>query len=312
MRGRGRLIAMLALLLALSGCRPLVTDGEKDISIYATTYPIYALADALMEGVPNARLHCLIQPQDGCMRSYQLSDWDIYLLANSADAVIAGGRGLESFESTLFSWGDKGPAVSAVLYNLELYEGQSAGETTSEDASHLEGPNPHLYMSVDGVEAMLEAVSGTLMALDPRYGELYADNEVRAEAALEGLRARMEGVKATCGGSRVILMNEALIYLALDCGLEVADWVDRESGVALYGSDLEDMLARLGKSNAKVVLIERQAPASLVEALRENGYSVALIDILSTHREGEGFDTYIHAQEDNADAVLRAFEEVAH
>lgn len=312
MRGRGRLIAMLALLLALSGCRPLVTDGEKDISIYATTYPIYALADALMEGVPNARLHCLIQPQDGCMRSYQLSDWDIYLLANSADAVIAGGRGLESFESTLFSWGDKGPAVSAVLYNLELYEGQSAGETTSEDASHLEGPNPHLYMSVDGVETMLEAVSGTLMALDPRYGELYADNEVRAEAALEGLRARMEGVKATCGGSRVILMNEALIYLALDCGLEVADWVDRESGVALYGSDLEDMLARLGKSNAKVVLIERQAPASLVEALRENGYSVALIDILSTHREGEGFDTYIRAQEDNADAVLRAFEEVAH
>ena len=125
---RRRLLAALTVLtFVLSGCRPLVTDATKALSVYATFYPIYALTDAVMAGIPDAALHCLVQPQDGCLRNYQLSDWDISLLASGADAVILGGRGLESFESTLTGWGETGPAVSAVLYNQELY---NAGQTT--------------------------------------------------------------------------------------------------------------------------------------------------------------------------------------
>ena len=84
----------IAAMLALSACAPLVPEEASEISVYATFYPLYALTDALMDGVPNASLHCLVQPQDGCLRSYTLSDWDAALLASSADAVIAGGRGL--------------------------------------------------------------------------------------------------------------------------------------------------------------------------------------------------------------------------
>ena len=49
-----------------------------------------------------------------------LSDWDAYLL-QAADLVVAGGRGLESFESTLQSLGAAGPAVALTLYNTGLY-----------------------------------------------------------------------------------------------------------------------------------------------------------------------------------------------
>ena len=308
---RRRLLAALTVLtFVLSGCRPLVTDATKALSVYATFYPIYALTDAVMAGIPDTALHCLVQPQDGCLRNYQLSDWDISLLASGADAVILGGRGLESFESTLTGWGETGPAVSAVLYNQELY---NAGQThaQSEEDSHLEGANPHLYMSVDGAKRIIEAISGAMMAFDPRYGDQYAKNEAAAMEKLDALSERIQGISVHLSDKKVILMNEALIYVAQDYGLEAAEWIDRESGEAYYGTELEDCLSRLKKSGARVVLIEKQAPASLVRALKDAGYSVAKIDTLSTHREGEGFDTYIDAQMVNAVAIEGAFREAA-
>ena len=84
----------LALILLLTGCSPMVEEeNSESLSVYATFYPIYVLAEMVIGGVPDVELHCLVQPQDGCLRSYPMSDWDLSLLAASADIVIAGGRG---------------------------------------------------------------------------------------------------------------------------------------------------------------------------------------------------------------------------
>lgn len=299
-----RMLFPLLLALMLAGCRPLVADDEKPLNIYATFWPIYALTDALMADVPDASLHCLVQPQDGCLRAYPLSDWDAYMLS-SADAVICGGRGLESFESLLFQLGDSGPAVSAVLYNLELAEGEGDGDR--EDA-HWDGANPHLYMSVDGAKEMIESIAAALMTLDPKYAEQYAANEDAAEAALDALAEDMRAAAGDIAGQPVILMNEALVYAARDYALSVAAWYERESGEGLYGDALSACIEKLKASQAKVVLIEKQAPAALVSALKDAGFSVALMDVLSTGREDQGFSGYIEVQKNNARAVGWAFE----
>lgn len=302
---------LLALLLGLSGCRPLVDSEEEAISIYATVYPIYALTEGLMSDVPDAELHCLVQPQDGCLRAYSLSDWDIYLLASSADAIIAGGRGLESYESTLFSWGDAGPAVSAVLYNIELYN-QDDNEYSDEDSSHLDGANPHLYMSVSGAKQLAESIAATLVSLDPDYADTYVANEASVQERLDALAAEISDIAGDLAGQPVILMNEALIYLAQDLELDVAEWYDRESSVALYDDELQSCLEKLSSSEAKVILIERQAPQIFVEALESAGFVVAKIDIFSTHRaENGGFEDYLKTQRENVQAIRAAYDQAA-
>ncbi len=305
-----RLVALAVFLFfaaaALSGCRPLIADETQTLRVYATFYPIYALTDAVMSGVPDAELRLLVQPQDGCLRAYRLSDWDARLLALGADAVVMGGRGLESFEETLFGWGDAGPAMSAVLYNLELYN--PGGSRDGESHSHLYGPNPHLYMSLEGAGCMLESIAATMQSLDPRYAGQYARNARSAQACLEDALAQNRSALRDLSGSRVILMNEALIYVARDYGLEVADRIDRESGEGLYDRALSDCLARMSEAEAGVVLIEKQAPRALVEAFEAAGFSVARLDILSTHHEGEGFDAYIELQKSNAQAIRAAFD----
>ena len=122
---RKRLLSIVAIglaaMLSLSGCAPIVEDAPQNLSIYATFYPIYALAGMVLQDVPGIELHCLVQPQDGCLRSYELSDWDIYLLGYSADAILAAGNGLEGDSDTLQKMAESSIPLVEVMYGMELY-----------------------------------------------------------------------------------------------------------------------------------------------------------------------------------------------
>ena len=91
-------------------------------------------------------------------------------------------------------------------------------------------------------------------------------------------------------------MNEALLYTAQDCGLEVAATAVRESGERIYDSQLEQCLELLQEGGAEVVLIERQAPKPFVEDLEAVGFIVAQLDVMSTRGEEDGAEGYFEAQ----------------
>ena len=313
------LIKSIALILgacllagALSGCELRASQEEtapeeEVLSIYATFYPIYALTALIADGVPDLQVNCLAQPMDGCLRSYSLSDWDLALLARSADAVIAGGRGLESFESTLYALGESGPAVTSALYNLELATVKPANETGEE--SHWTDENPHIYMSIDGAIAISEHIAANLSVLDPEYGDLYAKNLEEAKNRLESLRTEVHELTEDLRGQKVIVMNEALVYAAQEYGLDVELYYARESGEGIYDRDLDACIELLRACDARVILMEKQAPEALRRALEEAGFRVATLDVLSTRRASEGAEGYFEAQMANARTLAAAFSE---
>ena len=299
------LLLLAALALTMSACAPLVGEAPQESQIYATFYPFYALTALLTEDIEGLRLSCLVQPQDGCLRDYALSDWDLYLLSG-ADLVIAGGRGLESFESTLQSLGASGPVVALTLYNTELY-GQNEEAADGEENDHFTGANPHLYMSIDGAKYILEGAASALAELYPQHAETVFSNMQAGEERLDALGTQMRATAANAEGGRVIVMNEALVYIAEELGLEIAGFYARESGQPLYEGDVDDCLEQLSSMDARVVLVEKQAPPSLTEALEEAGYIVARLDVFSTGRADMGAEGYFAAQEENARAVAEAF-----
>ncbi|MDD6884645.1 MAG: zinc ABC transporter substrate-binding protein [Eubacteriales bacterium] len=300
------LAALLAFPLILSGNVVDMDDTAQSICVYSTFGPLYALSEMIFANVPDIEHHLLVQPQDGCLRNYVLSDWDLYQVAYNADLVIAGGRGLESFETTLESLGETGPAVAKLMYNMELYQ---QGDESASDAeeSHLLGANPYAYMSCEAAEDMLSAIAGTMMELDPRFADLYAQNLENTLHEMDALQSETHAIAGNLSGKRVILFNEAMIYPVQEFDLEVAYWYDRESGTALYENELEDCLAALEEVDARVVLLELQAPASLVNALEEAGYVVAKLNVMTAFREDMGAEAYFSAQRDNAAALNAAF-----
>ena len=305
------LLGMCLLAGALSGCglhaEEEVPQEPEALSVYATFYPIYALTSLVADGVPDLQVNCLTQPMDGCLRSYSLSDWDLALLMQSADAAIAGGRGLEAFESMLYALGENGPAVTSVLYNLELATVKPANETGEE--SHWTDENPHIYMTIDGAIAIAERIAANLAVLDPKYGDLYDKNLQEAQNRLESLRIEMHEVAGGLQGQKVIVLNEALVYAAQEYGLDVELYYARESGEGIYDRDLEACIELLSTCDARVILLEKQAPEALRRALEEAGFRVAALDVLSTRRASEGAEGYFEAQLANARALAAAFSE---
>lgn len=311
------LIKSIALLLgacllagALSACElgaakeEASPDGDA-LSIYATFYPLYALAALITDDVPDLQLNCLAQPMDGSFRTYNLSDWDLALLMQSADAVISGGRGLEGFESTLYALGENGPAITGVLYNLELVAVESINET-GED-SDLTEENPHIYMTIDGAITIVERIAANMSVLDPEYSELYSKNLENAKNRLESLREEMHTLTGDLQGRKVIAMNEALIYTAQEFGLDVELYFARESGSGLYDQELEDCIETLSACEARVILIEKQAPEAFRKALEAAGFRLVTLDVLSTRRADEGVEGYFEAQRANARALAETY-----
>lgn len=304
------LIAML--MISLSACKQENTASDETenvsetITLYSTFYPLYALTDMVVDGVDGIRTMCLVQPQDGCLRNYELSDWDLVLLLRSADAVISGGRGLESFESTLFALEEYGPAVSAVLYNMEL-DSTSVVGLNEEEESHWEN-NPHIYMSVDGAIELTQRISAVMQTLDPDFADVYIKNQLSAESALYELKAQMQEIIGDVSGTKIAILNEAIWYFAKDFDFDAVLCYHRESGEDI--NNIDTLMEYLNSSGAELILIEKQAPYALCEALKDAGYAVAKIDILSTHRAEEGSDGYFEAQISNANALKTAMDTI--
>lgn len=294
---------VMVLVLSLSACSPIVEDAPQTLSLYATFYPIYALAGMVVKDIPDLELHCLVQPQDGCLRSYTLSDWDLYLLSYSANAVLSGGSGLECFSGTLESMAETQFSLIEILYGLPLYQ---ESEDDGEDATHFDGGNPHLYMSIDGAIWMLQNIAGSLSVIDQRYADQYMKNLDTAIEELKALQAAFFEQTSVCNGKKAAVLNEALVYVAQDCQMEIVTTVERESGINLYDDELKKCIVELSESGAEIVLIEQQAPKPLIDALETAGFSVARLDILSTRSEADGIQGYFDAQMNNAQALAEA------
>lgn len=281
------------------------TTADTVTSIYATFYPLYAAAEWLLKGVPNVQLNCLVQPQDGCLRDYRLSDWDLALLSQS-DLIIAGGCGLESFESLLYELGESGPAVNAVLYNMDLIE-QRGCNTQEDRQSHWIGDNPHIYMKTDCMIEIVRRIANSLILLDPEHEQLYIANLKAAESELNALHQQLSLDLASVAGKKVIVMNESFVYAVQEYGLDASLFYERESGENIYDADLDECLHAIEGSDAQVILIEKQAPQSLCEALERAGYHLARLDTMSTIHASNGTYGYSEAHKANVAAILEAF-----
>ena len=254
------------------------------------------------ENVPGMKLHLLIQPQDGCMRSYNLSDWDAYMAMN-ADAVILIGNGFEAFESALMGLEENGPSVISASSSLVL---DSTGYSENEE-SHLNGANPWLFLSVSGAYDLTEAIAANMIALDPDYEEIYIKNLNEAYERFEKMKNEIALLREkTDSEMPVALAHEGLGYIANDFGLNVVAQIDRESGAYPEDGELKNMLRMLSESGAQAVLIEKQAPNALLRAFEEAGYTIVLIDTLSAGTAQTGGEAYFERMLENACAVSGA------
>lgn len=294
-----RLLCMALALCLLTSCVHIDMPDPEPQTVYASFFPVYALAQGVCRDVPNMSLYCLTQPQDGCIRSYSLSDWDAALLGG-ADLIIIGGRGLESFESAVSS---AGIACLTAMDNMPL---TGAQEETTDESSHFAGPNPWLFLSLSGARNICAVIAAGMAELDPDFAPVYAQNLSDVQSRIDALSAQIASMTQDIQWPGAILMQEGLCYFAQEMGLDDYIEIEREAGTDMSDIEFDEALVQMRACGHSLVLIERQAPQGLVQALGAQGFTVCQIDILTDHSPSEGFDGYLSAMQANAAALVSA------
>jgi zinc transport system substrate-binding protein len=296
--------ALILVFIIFTGCSftmPKIGEGLK-WQAAASFYPIFTIAANIIRDVPDVTLTCLIQPQDGCLRSYELSSWDEALLL-SADAMIIGGRGLESFEGAIMGLGDA-PLLITAMNGLTLIN--QGAQTIDEDANHSLSENPWLFLSTRGAEDMASIIAEALSMIDPAHADLYYENlsDFRGRLAL----ARREIAAALEPAQRVniALMHEGLCYFTDEWGLNAGLYINREPGTYFEDAELNDVIAMLESADIELILLELQAPMRLTEDLEGAGYRIALMDTLSAGTPDGNLYAYEQIMIKNAHAIRGA------
>ena len=296
--------ALIFTLAVCAGCSfkmPEIGEGLQWRAA-ASFYPIFTITANIIRNVPDVKLTCLIQPQDGCLRSYELSGWDEAILFN-ADAVIIGGRGLESFEGVLMGL-ENAPLLITAMDGLTLIN--QGAKVVDEGASHSLSENPWLFLSTRGAEGMANNIAGALSMIDPAHADLYNENLSDFRGRLALARREIAAVLEPARDINIALMHEGLCYFTDEWGLSAGLYIDRESGTYFEDAELNDVIAKLESADIELILLELQAPMRLTEDLQAAGYRIALIDTLSAGTPDGNLYAYEQAMIKNAQVIRNA------
>lgn len=270
--------------------------------VYASVAPVYALAEGLLRGIDGFDLRQLTQPQLDCARLYELSDWDMVQLSTSQLCVIWG-QGLESYSGTLTS-AQTGPAVITLEDDARDFAALDDELADYDQYGHFSGIDPHSYMSFGGMRDALDALCESMQALYPAHADALAQNAARMRAQLDEALAEVKPAAAPAA-ERIAVLTEGAPYMLEELGAGWAYVYPREPASDVIHADLDELLARLNAADVSAVLIERQAPAALKQALEQAGHSVRQISTLIT-LNAPTFEEYLAALQSNARAALGA------
>lgn len=255
-----------------------------------------ALLASLSAGAEHVSL--FIMPQAGYMEDYELAQSD-YLRAQSADAVVLIGGGLESFDTLLYADGLK-PAIAAG----EEIE-RIPGRVLDPDEDDTPADNPYIWLSPTRWGQLVHGIASALAQLDPDRADVYAQANYQAQQAVADVQQAMEAQLRGYAGRQVIVMHPALAYLCEDAGLDVVLSVERDPSVIPYPADIEDIEAWIAPYTDAIVVLEKDAPAAFEHL---SGRKTAICDVLLRAPQMASADTWTGVMMENIHALAQALE----
>lgn len=278
-----RILALLlaVLLLPLTGCA-----GEAEsVTVMATFYPVYVLAENVLEGVENVSLVSMTPPATGCLHDYQLLPRDMRALAE-ARMLLINGAGMEAFL----------PDVKAMYQDLTVVDCSRGVELLAEeDEDHGEHEehgheghdhgefNSHIWLDPRNAVQMVRNMEQALAELLPDQAEKIRANADAYAAQLTALDGELRAAVSALPHKKIVTFHEAFPYFARAYGLEMAAVVTLEPDEAPSPRMLAEVIDTVRAAGNPPLFSEPQyGSAALTAIARETGAPVYELDPLVT------------------------------
>lgn len=256
-------ISLLALAL-LASC----SEGG-DTNVVAVTVPAQRWVAARLLG-DDATVVCLLG-SGGDPETYEPTMEQMRRLAE-ASLLFTTGDSLGFEHAVVERARDNNPGLKVVNTGARI---TAAEHQHDHDHDHGSARDPHVWTSPRNVKAMAEAMARELAERDPAV----TARSAALEATLDSLDHRLTLLLRPVRGTSFVVWHPAFTYFARDYGLRQ---IALDDGHELSGSRLKAMLDDIGRSGARVMIVQRGVDSAQARAVaRELGLTVVEVDIMS-------------------------------
>ena len=267
----------LCLLLAILFLPLLPVAAEAEITVVASFYPIYVLAQNVLDGVEGVKLSSMTAPTTGCLHDYQLLTSDMRALSK-ATALLVNGAGMEGFLPDLQKQLPQLPIVDC-SQGIELI-----CEENHDHDHHDHGTNnAHIWLDPQNAVLMVRNMSAALSDLLPEHEEIIQQNTENYIARLMTLDTEMAEAIALLPCKTIVTFHEAFPYFAQAYGLEVAAVVALEPDEPISPRMLAEVVKTIKQAGNPPLFTEPQYDSAALSAIQqETGAPVFELDPMVT------------------------------
>ncbi len=308
---------------------------QGSLSVLATTYPIYLLARNVAQARPHIQVDLLIPAQTGCPHDYALSPGDMKKLA-AADVLLLNGLGMDDFLQKALPAAKPGLVVvdsSEGVSPLRLagagpehakdegaghgagsHAGQAANSHRPEENAHGRdhqhgGLNPHAFTSPGQASIMVHNMARGLARADPQNAAAYEAAARSYTRVLHDLGRRLKALGGKASNRDIVLMHDALAYMARDGGLEVVAVIQENEDAQPSAARLVRIAQTIREHKPALIISEPQYTAKPVQALaRETGVPAVTLDSLASGPVSPPLDYYEKIMSKNLDILEKHLE----
>ena len=258
--------------------------NDEKIKIVTSFYPMYIIAENLLEGTNNTELVNMADVNVGCLHDYTLTTEDMKKVEN-ADIFIINGLGMEIFLDKVIN------------SNSDMYIIDSSANIQNliKDGNEI---NPHIWTSIDNYILQVKNISKDLQVKDKLNEEIYKLNEEKYVEKLENLKEKYLEVSKELEGQKVIILNEAFEYFAQELNLEATTIKTDHEESTVSAEKLKNTIEKVKEENIEIIIIDKNDNKSNAETIA-NETGAEIYELNSGLTGSLEKDAYIKAMEEN-------------
>ena len=261
----------LTCLMLMLACAPGALASTEAINIAVTIKPLHSLVAAIMKGAGEPRL---IMSTSASPHHYTLRPSERQALAE-ADLVFWVGPELESFMPRILQSLESAGKSVALLESPGLVR-LPARTVHHHDGTHS-GIDPHIWLSADNADAMVDVIAGELTRLDPANSATYETNRERLHTRIsetdERIRARLSNKS-----SAFLRYHDAYQYFEAAYGLNIAGFVSSGDETGPGAKHVRELRYTIRDQQLRCLFYEAPNRPALVDTLTA-GFEVTVLEL---------------------------------
>jgi len=301
-------VFLIAVLMGFIGTelrRTRTLGSQRGLRIVCTTYPVWLMTKAVVEGVREVRVERLLPAQAGCPHEYTVTVQDMQQLSR-ADVLVCNGLGLDEAIVEVFKkQRPNRPVVDAskgipglIRSALPEYAEHALAEQTTY--------NPHLFASPFQAAKMLGRIADGLGRVDARHSAAYHRNAERWAREYRQAGEELRAVAESLENRAIITQHGAFDYFARDIGLEIAGVITAHPGEDPSASEVLQLVRTVRQRHVGAVFTEPQYSSAIgTTVAREAGIPHGVLDPVATGPDEASPEYYVRAMRQNGETLQK-------